>query len=372
MSAAKRKLEDSQAVDVSKRRKQEKEHENSPESSNTTVTTSFSHGDYAIGWICALPLEMSAAKAMFDIVHQPLPNPADDQNTYTLGKMGAHNVVMACMPSGVYGMTSATRVASQMLSSFPSVRFGLMVGIGGGAPNTRADVRLGDVVVSKPTETFGGVVQFDYGKTIQQGGFIRTGTLNKPPEILLTAMSNLQAEHSMRRSRIPEYLSDMAAHHPTMASEFARPPQKPDQLFESPYGHVEFEETCDMCDPCRLVHRPPRAEDCPTIHYGLIATANQVMKNANVRDKLAHELGILCFEMEAGGLMDSFPCLVVRGICDYSDSHKNKQWQKYAAATAAAYAKELLSVVPVNHNHVVTTAVGWMKTTAGKCKNARK
>jgi hypothetical protein len=44
--------------------------------------------------------------------------------------------------------------------------------------------------------------------------------------------------------------------------------------------------------------------------------------------------------------MDSFPCLVIRGICDYADSHKNKIWQPYAAATAAAYAKELLNIIP--------------------------
>jgi nucleoside phosphorylase len=117
---------------------------------------SFSYGDYTIGWICALPLEMSAAKAMLDFVHPTLPNPTNDQNTYALGKMGAHNIVIACMSSGVYGMTSATRVASQMLSSFPSIRFGLMVGIGGGAPCTNADIRLGDVVVSHPTEKFRG------------------------------------------------------------------------------------------------------------------------------------------------------------------------------------------------------------------------
>ena len=54
------------------------------------------------------------------------------------------------------------------------------------------------------------------------------------------------------------------------------------------------------------------------------------------------DLEVLCFEMEAAGLMLDFPCLVVRGICDYADSHKNKIWQKYAAATAAAFAKELL------------------------------
>ena len=83
------------------------------------------------------------------------------------------------------------------------------------------------------------------------------------------------------------------------------------------------------------------------VHYGTIASGNQVMRSAAERDRVSVELdGVLCFEMEAAGLMNSFPCLVVRGICDYADSHKNKRWQAYAAATAAAYAKEVLSAIP--------------------------
>ena len=87
-------------------------------------------------------------------------------------------------------------------------------------------------------------------------------------------------------------------------------------------------------------------EDNPAIHYGLIASGNLLMKDALTRDTLAKEKDVLCFEMEAAGLMNHFPCLVIRGICDYADSHKNKKWQPYAAATAAAYMKELLSVIP--------------------------
>jgi hypothetical protein len=64
------------------------------------------------------------------------------------------------------------------------------------------------------------------------------------------------------------------------------------------------------------------------------------------RDNLKQAYNILCVEMEAAGLMDAFPCLVIRGICDYADSHKNKQWQPFAAAVAAGYAKELLLVIP--------------------------
>jgi nucleoside phosphorylase len=90
----------------------------------------------------------------------------------------------------------------------------------------------------------------------------------------------------------------------------------------------------------------PSDEDDPVIHYGLIASADHLMKDAHVRDTLAREEQVLCFEMEAAGLMDHFPCVVIRGICDYSDTHKNDIWQGYAAATAAAYAKEFLDVIP--------------------------
>ena len=125
---------------------------------------SLHHHDYTVGWVCALPLEMAAAKAMLDEIHPGLPTSPNDQNTYVLGKIHAHNVVIACLPSGVYGTASAATVASQMLFSFQSIRFGLMVGIGGGAPTKEFDIRLGDMVVSKPTGCFGGVVQYDFGK----------------------------------------------------------------------------------------------------------------------------------------------------------------------------------------------------------------
>jgi len=93
-----------------------------------------------------------------------------------------------------------------------------------------------------------------------------------------------------------------------------------------------------------LVHQRKRGkdDDDPHIHYGLIASANQLMMDATMRDKLALERNVLCFEMEAAGLMNHFPCLVIRGMSDYCDTHKNDTWQGYAAMTAAAYARELL------------------------------
>lgn len=309
----------------------------------------FRHQDYTVAWICALPLEMTAAAAMLDERHQDLPARPKDSNTYILGRIHTHNVAIACLPSGVYGTTSTTTVATQMQFTFESIRFFLMVGIGGGVPSGKVDIRLGDVVVSKPTRDLGGVIQYDYGKTVAGGRFERTGMLNKPPPVLLTAVAKLQAEHGLERSKIPALLSEAIARNPRMKESFTYRGEDQDLLFESDYDHPDSANNCNDCDIRRLVKRSARASHDPVFHYGLIASGNQVVKHGRSRDKLAQHLDILCFEMEAAGLMDNFPCLVIRGICDYCDSHKNKQWQDYAAATAATYGKELLSVVHASH-----------------------
>lgn len=122
------------------------------------------HDDCNLGWICALPLERAAAKLMLDNIHPNLSQPPQDNNSYLLGDVNGHNVVVACLPSGIYGTISAAVVASQMLSTYHKVRFGLMVGIGGGVPSATVDIRLGDIVVSKPTGVLPGVVQYDLAR----------------------------------------------------------------------------------------------------------------------------------------------------------------------------------------------------------------
>lgn len=139
------------------------------------------------------------------------------------------------------------------------------------------------------------------------------------------------------------HISEVAAN----LSKFARPSEESDRLFEATYGHQQNESTCDRCDPNKVKSRPPRvASLSPYVHYGTIASGNQRMRYGVARDRLAKQEKVICFEMEAAGLMDRFPCLVIRGICDYADSHKSKIWQPYAALTAAAFAKELLLTIP--------------------------
>jgi hypothetical protein len=133
-----------------------------------SVSNPLTHVDYTVGWVCALPLEMASARAMLDECHPSLPNKLGDENTYVYGAISGHNIVMTCLPSGVYGTTSAAIVATSMRSSFSALRSSLLVGIGGTAPGN-VDIRLGDVIVSKPTGIYGGVVQYDYGKTLSSG-----------------------------------------------------------------------------------------------------------------------------------------------------------------------------------------------------------
>jgi nucleoside phosphorylase len=308
-------------------------------------SSTYVHSDYIIGLVCARPIELAAIKAIMDERHPHLPRAPLDANVYTLGRIGIHNVVVCCCLADSYGMEAAATVAIQMQSTFKSIKFGLTVGIGSGVPSREADIRLGDVVVSIPTASFGGVVRYDFGRTIREGLFQRTGTLNKPPQVLLKAVGKLQADYMLSGSRILPHLSKMVIKYPRMSS-FAYCGQREDLLFEADYEHVSSNTTCDTCDKSKLFLRPVRDTNEPEIHYGLIGSGNQVIKHGPTRDKIAHQLGILCFEMEAAGLMDDFPCLVIRGICDYADSHKNKEWQRYAAATAAAYAKELLNIIP--------------------------
>ncbi|CAG8109765.1 unnamed protein product, partial [Penicillium nalgiovense] len=315
----------------------------------------LSHDDYTVGWICALPVETAAAKLMLDKIHPPLPRLPMDQNTYILGNIGQHNIVIATLPGGAYGSTSAATVGMQLLSSFHAIRIGFMVGIGGGVPSSNPDIRLGDVVVSQPTDTSGGVIQYDLGKALSGGQFQRIGMLNRPPKVLLTALATLQAHHLTEDSRVVEFISNIQAKMPPRkVTKFARPTQA-DDLFQVEYDHVTS-ITCLNCDRSKLFPRPSRDHEEPVVHYGLIGSANQVVRDGRLRDRLARDLGVYCLEMEAAGLMNDFQCLVIRGICDYADSHKNKEWQGYAAAVAAAYAKELLQVIPVDQIASTPTA----------------
>jgi nucleoside phosphorylase len=145
--------------------------------------------DFQVGWICAVEVEYVIACELLDKEYSGTSATlANNDNIYIYGRMGQYHVVLACLPKGKYGLTSVASVAKDILRSFPAIRVGLIVGIGGGAPSTQHDIRIGDVVVSTPVGRTGGVIHYEMGKTIQSKRLERTGSLDAPPVALLNAI----------------------------------------------------------------------------------------------------------------------------------------------------------------------------------------
>jgi nucleoside phosphorylase len=309
---------------------------------------------YNVGWIAPLPLELTAARHMLDVEHEDV---TDNEYRYIAGEIGNHKVVIGIQSK--MGTSAAADLAARMRRACPNIKFFLVVGIGGGVPcyGPAGDINtmvLGDVVVSSPRGNHGGVFTYDTGAWVEDGQLSNTGHLNGPPPELNTAVGSLRSRYDGGQgTKIPQYLAQMRSKlSQGIRAKFQDQGADNDRLYQSYFPHPpdEQNELCDnCCDLSFCTQRNKRGEgahravDTPKVHYGNIASSNQLQISAAMRDKIAAEHQAICFEMEGAGVIQNHPCLVIRGICDYSDSHKNKRWQSYAAATAAAYAKELLT-----------------------------
>ncbi|KAK2041418.1 ankyrin [Colletotrichum somersetense] len=275
--------------------------------------------------------------------------------------MGHHNVVIASLPAGVIGVTSAATCAMSLLASLHSIRVGLLVGKGGGIarPDEGRDIRLGDIVivVSQPDGMTGGVCQYDLFKAKHGNKKERKGFLNQPPTVLLSALASIQASHKREDSKVTDFMQAMIEKYPKMGRRRGRK----DPGFT--YQGIEND----------LQHDARDSTD-PEIHYGIIASGNTLIKDAVARDQIVENVGedYLCFEMEAAGLMNEFPCLVIRGICDYADSPKNGRWQQYASATAAAYGKGILFYVPVTEVRETKRALDVLESVDNKLDHLKQ
>ena len=301
----------------------------------------LNHRDYSVGWVCALPKELAAATVMLDKRHPELPQSPSDPNVYTLGSIGDHNIAIVCLPKGDIGNNPAATAATRMTNTFPSIKFWLMVGIGGGVP---PKVRLGDIVVSTPVYEYPGVVQWDLGMA-QDDSYRRIGSLDKPPEVLRSAITKLEAHHEIHGSNtgMLSLLEELRSNNQGFASSYLQSETLQDNLFRADYSHVrkrkrvdndifDEEETmeeedkedsalcCQYCDRTKTIKRNPRKTKIK-IHYGVVASGNSVIKDARQREEINRQRTgghALCFEMEAAGIANSHPCLVIRGICGKS------------------------------------------------------
>ena len=303
-----------------------------------------------MAWICPVAdVELLPARLMLDEEHSTPPyNTHYDENTYICGTINGHTVVVATCPQGETGNVNAGRLTGSMFKTFPNIRMAVLVGIGGGIPHPTVakgpldDIHLGDVVVGWPGDGKPACVYHDRGRSKVDGKFEIVGTMQNPDWRLMNALSILVSDHELGRTEFSDQLARLQDH-----KKFAYPRLERDRLFRAAYHHIgEYGSNCVACDRNQLVQRPQRTEDDKNklvFHQGRIATGNSVIQDGELRDQISARCdGALCVEMEAAGVDVNRKCLVIRGISDYADSHKNDLWKSHAAGNAAAFARELL------------------------------
>ncbi|KAF3168519.1 hypothetical protein TWF788_010872 [Orbilia oligospora] len=205
---------------------------------------------------------------MLDARHPDLPKAQTDANAYILGSIGCHNVVITCLPMDCYGTNQTARAAAQMLNTFSSVKITLMVGIGAGIPTK---VKLGDVVIS--TEW----TQWDSGKT-KNGVFEHVGKRYFPPEELSCAMSKLQAEHNLDETKIQQQLDKLRSENQKLSPKYTS--------IEN-CGNSEGHPHQGGENGASQIYK---GSNNARVHYGLIASGNQVVKDASLRDEIDSRL----------------------------------------------------------------------------------
>jgi nucleoside phosphorylase len=314
---------------------------------------------YAVAWFAPLEIEAQAALHMLDNKHRGrFPMGRGDDYVFQAGDMCGHNVIIATLPAGQeYGTGSAAALASQVKRFFPNLWFGLLVGVAAGLPNFSRcpplDIRLGDVLVGLPTGESAGLIAYDLGKETGQNGFqlLRFGHVLATTEtVVRSAIGSIKLLAPNDAEVISPYYESIK-HKRHSNGTFVDPGQKQDILYQIDDDGNE-----------RLVEREKRPDDERTrVWYGTIGSGDKLMKNARKRNELRDKYNVIGLEMEAAGTMNRMPVGVIRGVCDYGDEHKNKEWQPYAAAMAAAYAKAVLSEIPARTilNKPVAPQNGW-------------
>ncbi|KAI9150824.1 kinesin light chain 1 [Paramyrothecium foliicola] len=303
-----------------------------------------SRQSFQIAIICALPLEHAAASLAFDEFWDEdadtFGKAVGDPNTYRTGRIGSHNVVLAVLPN--MGKVGAASTAASLRSSYTQLKLVVLAGICGGVPSGSVgsdEILLGDVVISK------NIVQFDFGRQYPGEFEIRQSHLVQPHRNVRSFLATIEADTEELGRKLVASLAQiqMAAASRGNRAIYTDPGPDQDRLFAPTYIHRHRGETeCD-CDE-HLVPRERLVGDrSHRVYFGTVASGDTVMKSGQERDRIARSHGAIAYEMESAGLWDELPSVMVKAVCDYADSHKNKNWQQYAAAVAAATVKSLLA-----------------------------
>ncbi|KAL8386828.1 hypothetical protein RB595_010358 [Gaeumannomyces hyphopodioides] len=315
--------------------------------------------------ICAFPFESDAIELLFDEIYEErYGQETGDINTYTTGRIGNHAVVLLLFSS--MGM-KASAVAASLQLSYTNIKLALIVGICGGLPQIRGrDTFLGDVIVSKS------IVNHDFGWRYPDEFEIRSteDTLEQANNNIRGLLKLLEGEDELERlqKKAKANLVTLQAAAADRGTSYSPPPDAADTLFPAEHGHIHHKEDCDDCDAdpprfckrafqlscdevgCETGRYAPRqnrqqerpVELVPQVFMGRVACSDAIIRSGKHRDAVARERDVIAFEMEGAGGWKEVPCILVKGICDYADGHKNKQWRNFAAATAASVAAAIL------------------------------
>lgn len=298
---------------------------------------------YTVAWIAPLEIEARAALLLLDNRHPGgFPLSRGDDYIFLPGDVCGHNVIIATLPAGQeYGTSSAAAIASQVKKCFPNLWFGLLVGVAAGLPNFSRtpplDIRLGDVLVSLPEGDSPALIAYDLGKETDQNGFqlLHGGrVLSATETVVRSAIGRIKLEAPNDAVLLLPYYEKIKDEEHSDGS-FIDPGQENDLYYQVDNDGAE-----------RLKQREPRPNSKRTrVWYGPLGSGDKLMKNVRKRNELRDRYNIIGLEMEAAGTMNRIAVGVIRGVCDYGDEHKNKKWQPYAAAIAAAYAKAVLAQI---------------------------
>jgi len=247
------------------------------------------------------------------------------------------------------GKVNAATVAAYTLTSFPHLKLALVVGVCGAVPyypvkdvgngKSFKEVILGDVILST------GVVQYDlgwrYDERLETKDTLRAA-LGRPTQKLRAHMTMMNGIHARKRlqAAIKDFLAKLQQE-PELAARY--PGVAKDKLIQYCEGSKDIPSGYHLILRDRLALNQQDPIPDTAVHFGLVASGDSVIMSAQTRNRIQKEKGVIAFEMESAGVWDVLPCIVIKGVSDYADAYKDKSWQRYASATAAACMKAFLA-----------------------------
>lgn len=281
-----------------------------------------------------------------------------ESNVYTIGFIGEHKVVSTKLPAighAMFAQISSGNTTTRLLGTFQNIEYVFIVGVAGGVPyytDYYKHVRLGDIVISKGGRNNN--IYYYCQKILKN----KEGDLQYVHKTFASRDTTLQqvaqqiaetAELNPDSAPWEQYIEEGQALLQGQEADFVRPLPSTDRL----YMNIGDDNIIEVEHP-----QPPQSDgdmkvhvEKPRIHFGVLGSGRPVVKTDATRLDFASKYNIKAFDTEFDQVLESIEgnrkdCFMfIRGISDYTDGSKNKEWQPYAALAAAAYMKTIIKAL---------------------------